>query len=207
MKKIILIITALIFMSEYSNAQRDCRGKLYLGLKIGANLSNVYDSQSEKFNANSKFGWVAGSFLAIPAGRYLGLQPELLFSQKGFRATESISGTDYQFTRTTNFIDLPLFITLKPTTQLTLLAGPQFSYLMKRRDVFANSVQQNQFAHDNIRKNIMCFIGGLDFNFNHLLLGARFGWDVTQNNGNGTSAAPQYKNVWYQASLGYRFFY
>ena len=208
LKKIILAIAAVTLMAYNSSAQdngTDHRGSLQLGLKIGANLSNVYDSQGEQFNADGKFGLAAGAFLEIPIGKYLGIQPELLFSQKGFQATGSLLGTDYKFTRTTNFIDIPLFIQLKPSNMVTLLAGPQFSYLMKQRDEFPNATIEEEFKNDNIRKNIMCFVIGVDINPNRFVFGARAGWDVQENNGDGTSTTPRYKNVWYQATVGFRF--
>jgi hypothetical protein len=38
------------------------------------------------------------------------------------------------------------------------------------------------------------------------VLSARSGWDVQRNNGDGTSSIPRYKNVWFQATIGYRFY-
>ena len=214
MKKIILAIAAIAFLVGNSNAQdnnsaqgngADSRDKLQLGLKAGVNYSNVYDAQGEEFNADSKFGFVAGGFLTVPIGKYLGIQPEILFSQKGFQATGRILGMDYTFTRTTNFIDIPVLIQLKPIATVTILVGPQFSYMIKQRDEFASALIETQFTNDNVQKNILCFIGGADINLDHFVLGARVGWDVTKNNGDGTSTNPRYKNVWYQATLGFKF--
>ena len=212
MKKIIIIsIVAFTFIASHSNAQGDSdyRKQLMFGLKVGANSSNVYDAQGDAFVAKSKIGLAAGAFLSIPIGKFLGVQPELLFSQKGFHGTGNILGSPYDLTRTTSYIDIPLLISLKPAPFLTLLAGPQFSYLLKQKDVFTNSsatvLQEQEFKNDNIRKNTLCFLGGLDFNFDHLVLGARMGWDITNNNGDGTSTTPRYKNVWVQGTVGVRF--
>jgi hypothetical protein len=43
-------------------------------------------------------------------------------------------------------------------------------------------------------------------NLDHTVIGARAGWDLSNNNGNGTSSTPRYKNAWVQATVGYRFF-
>jgi hypothetical protein len=212
MKKIILIISAFVLLSasviaqETNNSSSD---KVRFGLKIGANLSNVYDSKGEEFKADSKMGFAGGAFVSIPIGNFLGIQPELLFSQKGFSATGSLLGSTYKFTRTTNYIDIPLLIAIRPVPQVTILAGPQFSYLMKQHDVFSagsSSVEQETvFQNDNIRKNTFCFTGGIDFNLKNIVIGTRAGWDLMNNNGDGTSTTPRYKNVWYQATLGIRF--
>lgn len=212
MKKIILIILSASFAGNIiaQDNETDLRKNLTFGLKAGVNYSNVYDSEGEDFNADPKLGLAAGAFLAIPIGRYLGIQPEFLFSQKGFRGTGRILGNTYSLTRTTNYIDVPLFLTFKPSEFISLLAGPQYSYLTNQKDVFANassSIEQEQeFENDNVRKNTLCFVGGADINLKHIVLSARAGWDVQNNNGDGSSTTPRYKNVWYQATIGYRFY-
>ncbi|MDQ3190872.1 MAG: PorT family protein [Bacteroidota bacterium] len=210
MKKLILTITAITFIITSINAQTDTRERILFGLKAGLNYSNVYDTQGEGFRADPKAGLAAGAFLSIPIGKYLGLQPEVLFSQKGYKSTGTLLGTTYTHTRTTSFIDIPLFVSLKPSEFITLLAGPQFSYLMNQKDVFSNGSisyeQEKEFENNNVRKNTMGFIAGVDITLSHVVLGARAGWDIQRNNGDGTSTNPNYKNVWYQATLGYRFF-
>ncbi|HUW05850.1 MAG TPA: porin family protein [Williamwhitmania sp.] len=212
MKKTIFMIVIATLVGSTINAQNsgtDTRDALHFGLKIGANYSNVYDTKGDEFKADPKFGFVAGAFVSIPIGTILGVQPEILFSQKGFKATGVILGNTYEFTRTTSYIDIPLLIAIKPTPMITLLAGPQYSYLIKRHDKFTSGTttidQEQEFENDNIRKNLLCFIGGLDLNFDSMVIGARVGWDITQNNGDGSSVTPQYKNVWYQATIGFKF--
>lgn len=206
MKKIILVVLAVLTIAYSTIAQE----QLAFGLKVGTNYSNVYDSEGEEFDADAKFGLAAGGFLLIPIGKYIGIQPEILFSQKGFKATGRVLGSTYDLTRTTNYIDLPLLVAVKPNTSLTLLAGPQFSYLLKQKDVFsngsANYQMEQEFENDNIRKNTLCFIGGFDINLDHTVIGARAGWDLSNNNGDGTSSTPRYKNAWLQATIGYRFY-
>ncbi len=213
MKKLILTIaavTSLIVTSNAQNNETDFRDKLSFGLKAGINYSNVYDSKGEEFKASPKFGLAGGAFLAIPFGKYFGLQPEALISQKGFSATGRILGDSYKFTRTTTYVDLPLFFALKPSEFFTIMVGPQYSYLIHQTDVFANAstsiAQETEFQNDNIRKNTLCVVGGFDLTMKHIVLSARAGWDLQNNNGDGTSTTPRYKNAWYQATIGYRFY-
>jgi len=44
----------------------------------------------------------------------------------------------------------------------------------------------------------------MDINLNNIVIGARAGWDLFNNNGDGTSTTPRYKNVWAQATVGIR---
>jgi len=185
-------------------------GKKYtFGVKAGLNLSNVYDSQGEQFNADPKLGLAAGIFVALPLGKYFGVQPEILFSQKGYKGTGSLLGSSYSYSYTSNYIDVPLLFAFKPVSLITILAGPQYSFLVKDTYTFNSALinleQENEFENDNIRKNTLSFLGGVDINLNRIVIGTRVGWDLQANKGDGTSETPRFKNVWYQATIAFRF--
>jgi hypothetical protein len=207
MKTIGLIIALSVFSYYFSFAQ-DNREELSFGPKIGLNLANVYDSEGEEFDADPKFGLVVGVFATIPISPLFGFQPEILFSQKGFQASGNVFGSEYSYKRTLNYLDIPLLISLKPSPKFTILAGPQYSYLISQKDVFTNSLlnieQEEEFENENLRKNTFGVLCGFDVNANRFTVGARAGWDLYNNNGDGTSTNPRYKNVWYQATVGYR---
>ncbi len=201
---------ALTFLSTSAQSSySDTRSDLKMGIKAGFNLANIYDEESENYDAGPKFGFVGGVFIAIPIGQYLGFHPEVLFSQKGCRADGTYMGIDYEYTRTSNFIDVPLLFAFKPSALITLVAGPQYSYLLSQKDVVKTGSfteeQEAEFENDNLRRNTLCFIGGIDFNVNSLTIGTRAGWDLLDNNGDGTTTNPRYKNVWVQATLGVSF--
>ena len=207
MKKIMfaLLVSVMGGSSMYAQSSSD---QLHIGVKAGANYSNVYDSQNKEYSADGKIGFAAGAFVSIPIGTYFGIQPELLFSQKGFKATSSVLGNDVSLTRTTSYIDVPIFLAVKPSEMITILVGPQYSFLMKQKDVFSSPITDittiDDFDNDNIRKNTLCLVTGLDINLNSVVVGARVGWDLFDNNGDGTSTTPRYKNVWAQATVGIR---
>jgi len=65
---------------------------------------------------------------------------------------------------------------------------------------------QQQLYSENIRRNVLGLIFGLDLNFNrHLSLGGRLAWDLQDNNGDGTSTLPRYRDYWGQVTAGFRF--
>jgi hypothetical protein len=213
MKNAILMVAMVILTVTNSNAQSDattdnCQ-KLSFGLKVGANYSNVYDSEGEDFVADAKFGLAAGGFVSIPIGKFFGVQPEILFSQKGFKSSGTYFGSIYSMTRTTDYIDVPLLLAVKPIEQVTFLFGPQFSYLLSQKDDFTggtiSSTQEQDFDNSNIRKNTFGLTGGVDFNVSNFVIGVRVAWDVKNNDGDGNATTPRYKNTLYQATLGYRF--
>lgn len=200
---------AFIFSGNVAHAQtEDTREKLTFGLKAGVNYANVWDEQGQDFRADGKFGFAGGLFLGIPMGRYLGFQPEILLSQKGFVGSGTLLGTNYGLTRTNTYIDVPLQLQFKPVPALNILLGPQYSYLAHQKNVYslgANSIEQEtEFNNDNIRKNILGFVIGADINIDHVVLSGRVGWDFQSNNGDGTSSTPRYKNQWLQLTLGFK---
>ena len=207
MKKLILLMAVLTVMINNSKAQSN--GILF-GLKAGANYSNQYDSKNENFTSDSKLGFAGGAYLNFPLGSSIGFQPEILISQKGFKASGKLLGSSYNLTRTTSYIDVPLMLSIKPVQFLTIVLGPQYSYLLKQKDVFTNNTfttaQNQEFNNDNIRKNILGITGGVDLNIKNATVGLRIGRDFQNNNGDGTSSTPRYKNAWVQATLGLRVF-
>jgi hypothetical protein len=210
MKKITIITAICISIASIGNAQDDNRKEFQFGLKAGLNLSNVYDEKGESFDADPKLGFVGGVSLAIPIGKVIGIQPEILISQKGFHARGTFLGGNYTLTKTTTYLDVPVLLALKPIEFVTIFLGPQYSYLLKQRDELSTGstviAQVQEFENKNIRKNIFGVVGGADVNIQHFVLGARLAWDVQHNKGDGTSTNPRYKNVWYQLTVGYKFF-
>lgn len=197
-----------LFMN--SQSETDVRGRVVFGLKAGINYSNVYDSRGQSFDANPKLGFAGGGFLAIPIGKLFGIQPELMFSQKGFQSSGDILGSNYNVTRTSSYLDIPLLFAFKPSEFLSLFAGPQLSYLLRQKNTFKNgttSVEQEiAFDKEDPRKNTLGVVVGADLTLKHFLVSGRIGWDIQQNNPDGRSSELRYKNVYYQVTLGHRFY-
>jgi len=206
-----LSLTLLVACPMILSAQTlgDYSTRLSFGPKVGGNLSNVYDTQGDEFQADTKLGFAGGVFLTLPLTKFIGLQPEILFSQKGYRGSGSVLGSEYSFRRTTNYIDVPLLLAVRTCKYLTVLVGPQYSFLLSQNYTFESDLinisQDEQFENENLLKNTLCITAGVDVNLGHIVVGARGGWDVLSNKGDGTSSTPRYKNMWYQATVGYRF--
>lgn len=206
----VLAVVALISIGGMAMAQdgdSDSRDNLQFSLKAGLNYSNIYNSSTEDFNASGKFGFAGGAFFNISLGKYLGLQPEVLFSQKGFKGEGVLLGTEYNFTRTTSYIDIPIQLSFQPSQLFTIVAGPQYSYLLSQKDDFKNTLwsysQKQEIRNDNVRKNILGVVAGLDINLRYFVVGTRMGMDIQHNNGDGASNTPRYKNIWFQGTIGY----
>ncbi|MBK6977906.1 MAG: PorT family protein [Cytophagaceae bacterium] len=210
MKNIMLAIMGFMLVPTALWAQfdrADNREKFNIGVKGGLNYSNNYDSKGDKFTADTKVGFAAGGFISIPFTQLLGFQVEAMYSQKGYKEVGEYLGSVYTLTRTTDYLDIPLLVAIKPAKYLTIFAGPQYSYLMKQKESFENPLttfeQKSDFKNDKIRKNTLGFMGGFDINVGKFVIGARAGWDIMNNNGDGTSTNPRYKNAWTQTTIGF----
>jgi hypothetical protein len=214
MKAIIFLFSAMSLCSvatlqaQTDGEEEDRRTKIEVGAKVGLNVSNVWDSEGEDFQADPKLGLAGGVFIGIPINTWIGVQPEILFSQKGLQGSGTLLSFPYSFTRTASYIDIPLQLQIKPTKFLTVVVGPQYSYLLKTKTVYtfaSNSVdQEEEFNNDNIRRNVLGAVGGIDVIVKGFVVSARGGLDFQTNNGNGTTSTPRYKNVWLQLTVGYK---
>jgi len=194
-----LVLFALLSVSLQA------QDRISIGAKAGLNISNIYDSEGDTYSADAKTGYAFGGFLHIPLGGFFGIQPEVMFSQKGYQTSGSLLSTS----RTSNYLDIPILLAIKPLGVVTLLVGPQYSYLLKQTTnvvtPVSNTTTVDEFTNDNIRRNTLGLVMGADVNLFQFVIGGRVAWDLYDNNGDGTSTTPRYKNVNGQLTLGFRF--
>jgi len=138
MKKSAFLVAALFASAAISSAQaQDIR----LGFRAGANYSNLAGNINNENTYNNKVGFVGGVMLNVPlAGdNFLSLQPEVLYSQKGFenKPTEytGLLGAKQKREGSVNYnyVDVPVLLKVN-AGGLVLEAGPQYSYLVSAND-------------------------------------------------------------------------
>src|SRR5688572_8966331 len=110
MKKILLLFVLTFIISGYVIAQG-----LSYGVKGGLNFATV---NSGDFDAKSKTGIHAGVFVNLSVV-ILQIQPEILFSQKGFTVDNYIMDGGSLDARL-NYIDIPVMARIKFFPALTL---------------------------------------------------------------------------------------
>jgi hypothetical protein len=193
--------------STYEGRDVDDQRRLFhFGLKGGVNISSIYDTQAEDLSETYKVGFVGGFFFSIPLGAVFGIQPEVLYSKKGYSGEGNITTSTFRYTRNFDYIDVPIQLQIKPSESVTILAGPMFSWLLNKRFTFKDGSvsveEQTALRNSNIRKNTFGVAGGLDLNLYPIVLSGRVGFDLRDNNGDGTTTDPRFKNAWVQATFG-----
>jgi hypothetical protein len=188
------ILAATTAVAQYtSDYTIDERNNLQIGIKAGFNNSNLYDTKGQDFVANPIFGPVFGGFLSIPIGKYLGVQPEVLYSARGYAGSgtlaENSSGPsatttvvvkgntsqivtgagspndaqNYSFIDRMNFLDVPVMLQFKPFPGLYLLGGPEYSYLLSRSYTFTQGITSETTQQEFNNDNIRHNVFGLIF--------------------------------------------
>lgn len=176
MKRYILICF-VIATTSLCNAQ-----KLDFGVKGGLNFARVSKAEivngtvKEKLKPKSRTGYHAGIYarLGIP---FIAIQPELLYSQKGYTYTKDNVEVDAVY----HYIDVPIVGMFKIFPGVTLNAGPQYSFLLNQKtDVNSNTTSSLK----NFNASEVSGLVGI--NFQLFMVGASFRYtfglnDITKN--------------------------
>lgn len=203
MKKLIIAAMCVLFAGA-ANAQK-------IGVKGGVNLSNIIKKGDNNFSTDFKPGLNAGLIVEVPIVKTFSFAPELMFSQKGYKTTgSSLLGGPYDYTVTTNFIDIPILAKFNPTEKFSIFLGPQVSFLTSTTEKFTqgSTSYQNTIREENdrLKKSIAGGVAGFGVTLTKQLdFHARYALDFQKNNEDGTSETPLYKNQVAQFGLAYKF--
>lgn len=177
MKKSAFLVAAVLATATVSSAQaQDVR----LGLRAGANYSNLAGNINNQSTYNNKFGFLGGVMLNVPvaADGFFSIQPEVLYSQKGFENKPveytSIFGTQKREGQVNyNYLDVPVLLKIK-TSGFVLEAGPQYSYLLAANDqtkttttpsIGSPTVAESKDKKDlsSLNRNELGYVAGVGF--------------------------------------------
>jgi len=197
-KFIIISFVLLTTATATSYAQ-----KLHLGLTAGANL---YKITGRSFEEKTKSGFSAGAFGEYSFNRLLGVQGELIWSQLRGKTNDQfnqiygtyggVSGADVYL----NYISLPLMVAFKPTPELSILVGPQYSYLVNQTSGLLQAPGYQD--KDAFKKGETSLVFGGQLNLGKMRIGARYTVGLT--NLNGINSSDEWKYHGFHFSLGYR---
>jgi hypothetical protein len=217
MKKALLIILACTTLLPAGKAQSD--STLYsfsfanspwsIGIQAGMNIASAYSTEGEVFKVEPKVGLAIAVFADIPLGKYILLRPEVHLSQRSVQASGLLFAENYNLKRTTTYLDVPMLVAFKPTSFFKVMAGPQYSYLLKQRDQFSGEPSQStrdEFNLDALRTHTISAIIGFEITKKQFTFSPRLAFDLLDNRQNETSATPRYRLVYYQFMVGYKFF-
>lgn len=189
------------------------------GLKAGANLSNLSGDLANQNQYNNRLGFHGGVMVNFGlANKMVSIQPEILYSQKGFRyANQSITVLGNTFRNTGSvrydYIDVPILVRIK-VSGLFFELGPQYSYLTNvstdRTQTYNGSVIGTAGSGtsnlNNVNRNELGYAGGLGYQSSEgLLLGLRYNGAFTDfaKDGYSNNDFRNARNSVFQAYVGF----
>jgi len=156
MKKIAFLLFTALTISFASQAQ--------IGVKLGANLTNLAGDLQDEDNFQNKLGFVGGITYNIPLStdNFVSIQPELLYSQKGYKRADITFNdptTGQQVTQegkvNYSYLDLPILLKIN-AGPVFFEAGPQISYLLGIKDNTETTVNGVDFeGYNRIEKDAL----------------------------------------------------
>ncbi|WP_165784706.1 porin family protein [Solitalea longa] len=198
MKKLLIIVVA-ICSSLSVKAQ-----KFDFGIKGGVNFANASDikfsgslSESYKQTADGVTGYHLGVWAELGSSS-ISFQPELLYSNKGFKTTNEM-GEEAEVKL--NYLDIPLLVKFKPISPLHLVAGPQVSLQLADK-ISGPSDFTSVLTADNFKNGDWGAIVGAGITLSNIQIDARYVWGLSKV----TSDNLEFKNKMFQISLAYRLF-
>jgi hypothetical protein len=168
MKKCLLLVAVLFLLGWSAQAQ------VYLIPKGGITSSNVNFDQ-DLTNQKSNMGFVGGLGLSFPitSDNFVAIQPELLYIQKGFKASNYTNLTNARVNY--NYLEVPLLLKVnfgEEAFRAFVNAGPSFGYALGGRQRGDNQDMRIRFGNNTNTSDIMYFNPD---NYNRLDIGLQFG--------------------------------
>lgn len=132
-----------------------------IGIKGGVNFSNVHGSDKDRLgDVNSHTNFHAGVFAQFAFSDFFSIQPEVLFSRKGYERNDST----FRF----NAFDVPVLAVFNITENFSLHLGPQVGVMIgaKEEGSEIDLGPYNTFEYGAA--------GGLEGRIDRFRLGARY---------------------------------
>ncbi len=162
-------ITIALFFGVLATMSAQDKGTLKStgGIKGGYNLAAVsFDGDGEtEQRSGFHLGFYGESFLS----ESFSIQPELVYSQQGYKITNS-SGT---FTQKLDYINLPIMLKAYPSKNFFLEAGPQIGLAVAHKEEYSGLFSGSQEYDPNNFDWGLNFGGGLKFD-SGISLGVRY---------------------------------
>jgi hypothetical protein len=137
MKRFVVLTTLLVFAFSLSAlAQEKVAKKLEFGIQAGLCMGNVSGDSAKAGPGETKkarMGFGGGAFATFKLSPQFGIQPELLYLQKGVKYEEGSA----KMTVKADYIEVPVYLAFLPKLegkiQPSIFAGPYIGYLMSAK--------------------------------------------------------------------------
>ncbi|WP_181307794.1 porin family protein [Rufibacter sp. XAAS-G3-1] len=217
MKKIVLLVAAVL---SFGVAQAQNGPKI--GLRAGANYSNLSGDLENQDIYENKFGFVGGltANFDLSGDGFLSLQPELLYSQRGYQYKDDqytigsgANAINYRSEGSVhfNYLDLPILLRIN-AGGLFFEGGPQASYLLSIKDKSetfigdSRTATSNEIEKDDLSEFEIGYVAGLGYQLeNGLSLGLRYNGSINSLAKEDSDDLTNARHSTFQLTLGFLF--
>jgi len=154
-------------------------GQARAGIKGGLNVSNLYIDDLD--DENARYGLNIGLFGQVLASETFAIQPELLYSTKGAKASyEGI--VDQTIKYNINYLDLPVLAVFKLGESAEIHVGPYASYLLNANISYSGDIVSgdDEIDRDHLKSFDYGLAGGFGLNFGAIQVGARYNYGLAK---------------------------
>lgn len=191
MKRLVSTLALVFLTASLSQAQ------VGFGIKGGVNFANVGGADAPP-NSKTLTGFAAGGYLEISLPMLFTIQPEVLYSQKGFTADENFLGTNVKVTGSLNYLEIPVLLKYSlpvPVVKPSLYAGPAMGILLsaKGKAEAAGQSQEEDIKSQTANTDFGLVLGA-SANVAIINVDVRYTLGLTTIDKNGTTKG--YNRVW-----------
>jgi len=178
--KIIIIISAALFITSYASAQFT-----QYGIKGGVNFSNMTIDDAD--DNSLRTGFHAGFFGKMGFTDGFSLQPEILFSTKGLTRSYDALVASGEAKVNLSYIELPVNLVYNLSEDFAFHFGPYVGYLAAANVSTNNEIlgfldidTEDDINRDNFKPIDFGLTAGLDFNLERFLFGFKYNYGLTR---------------------------
>ncbi len=210
MKKTLIAIFFTFLYTGLVKAQ-----DIYYGPKVGANITHILYSGDDVISNNNQM--ILSSHLGVFAEfiftDFFSVQPELLYSVKGARFSDS-NDIDFKSAYIYKYLSLPIVVKYYVTEEISVEVGPQIAYLLSAKNVetseFLASSLGQEAASVDIKEDMQVYDFGATAGVGYLTkngiyVSARYNMGLLNTFKTDTDFTDTFKNGAIQLSVGFSF--
>jgi hypothetical protein len=155
MKKYIFLVALTLIFWNNLEAQM-----VNVGIKAGTNHAKIIGTDAYELVSESSvsisgiFSFHAGLFAVVKINNKFAIQPEVLYSEQGFKYPKSYTSNNVLITKNLevklDYINFPIMVKYYPFEQFFLDFGPQFGFLLnaEQESLSGNTIVKTDVKHD-----------------------------------------------------------
>ncbi|GJM30999.1 MAG: hypothetical protein DHS20C17_36340 [Cyclobacteriaceae bacterium] len=171
-----IITTIMLLANQQASAQQEYPISRF-GIRAGGNVNSwTNEFPSLEFQGTlvypdawkTHFGGHFGVYVNIRLSQLVGLEPGILYTQKGTGTTLDAGGFVAEGTINSNYLDLPLLLRLYVSDGFNIFLGPQFSYHLSSNydlEVDGSKITSGEDTTDTISELDIAPVLGIGYEF------------------------------------------